>query len=196
VIVRPLEQEARVRLYFVLAAGLAEILFIFIGGLAFGGAGDPAKEPSAKFKIMTKKKDDTVKVHVEKDRTVFVVHSPSGISQAVVERQDADWPKAVMLRLHLKGLESFRASSGKVTLDASVALRDGKPTVRIWKDGKEDAPLDKKSPLWMDIRLLGADGKPADALPLKDGYFEMTLPRAFFQGNPQSITLAWIDFYR
>ena len=75
-------------------------------------------------------------------------------------------------------------------------FRTGKPKVRLWKDGKEDAPLDEKSPFWMDIRILTGDGKPAKEIPLKDGYFEMTLPRAFFEGNPKSITLNWIDFYR
>jgi hypothetical protein len=69
------------------------------------------------------------------------------------------------------------------------------PTL-LWKDGKEDAPLDEKSPLWTDIRIVGGDGKPARALPLKDGYFEVVLPKAFFEGNPKSITLNWIDFYR
>ena len=33
-------------------------------------------------------------------------------------------------------------------------------------------------------------------LPLKGGYFEMQLPAAFFEGNPKSITIDWIDFYR
>ena len=32
--------------------------------------------------------------------------------------------------------------------------------------------------------------------PLKDGYFEMQLSKAFFEDNPKSITLNWIDFYR
>ena len=62
--------------------------------------------------------------------------------------------------------------------------------------GKEDAPLDEKSPLWTDIRIVGSDGKPAKELPLKDGYFEMALPRAFFEDNPKAITVKWIDFYR
>ena len=68
--------------------------------------------------------------------------------------------------------------------------------VRLWKDGKEDAPLDAKSPYWMEIRIVGGDGKPAKEIPLKDGYFEMPLPKAFFEGNPKSITVNWIDFYR
>jgi hypothetical protein len=98
--------------------------------------------------------------------------------------------------LHLKGLSSFRASNSKVTVDAAVSIEEGKTKVRLWKDGKEDAPLDEKSPLWTDIRIFGGDSKPAKELPLKDGYFEITLPRAFFEGNPKSITLSWIDFYR
>lgn len=68
--------------------------------------------------------------------------------------------------------------------------------VRRWRDGKEDANLDEKSPFWADIRIVGGDGKPAKEIPLKDGYFEMTLPQAFFDNNPKSITLNWIDFYR
>ena len=40
------------------------------------------------------------------------------------------------------------------------------------------------------------DGKPAREFPLKDNYFEVTVPRAFFEGNPKTITVGWIDFYR
>ena len=102
----------------------------------------------------------------------------------------------MVLRLYLKGLERFRASNGKVRLDAAVSIQDGKLKVRLWKDGKADTPLNEKSPFWMDVRIVSGDGKPARELPLKDGYFEVALPRAFFEGNPKSITLNWIDFYR
>jgi hypothetical protein len=168
------------------------ILVLLVSLSSFAVAGN---KPT-KFKITTKRTDDSVEVQAEKDRTVFVVKSPFGITQAVIEREDDSWPEAVVLRLHLKGLESFRASNGKVKLDASVSVQEGKPRVRLWKDGKEDAPLDEKSPFRMEIRILSNDGKPAREIPLKDGYFEMILPRAFFEGNPKSITLNWIDFYR
>lgn len=137
-----------------------------------------------------------MEVKVEKDKTVFSVHSPFGISQAVIERTDEKWPEGVVLRLHLKGLSSFRASNGKVTLDAAVSSHDDKQRVRRWKDGKENSPLDSNSPLWMEIRLVGGDGKPTKEIPLKDAHFEMQLPKAFFEGNPKSITVNWIDFYR
>lgn len=169
---------------------VAVVLLVALGSLA------AADEPPTKFKITTKRKDDAVEVRAEKDRTVFTVTSPFGISQAVIERTDDKWPEAVVLRLHLKGLESFRASNGKVTLDAAVSVDKGKAKLRLWKDGKEDAPLDEKSPFWVDVRILTGDGKLARELPLKDGYFELALPKAFFEGNPKAITLNWIDFYR
>ncbi|MEZ0268219.1 MAG: hypothetical protein ACAI43_26130, partial [Phycisphaerae bacterium] len=77
-------------------------------------------------------------------------------------------------------------------LAVAVSGRGDEQRVRVWKDGKEDAPLDAKSPFWTDVRRVGrGDGKPAD-----DGYFEVPLPKAFFGGNPKSIELNWIDFYR
>jgi len=146
--------------------------------------------------LWTKRDTDKVEVRADKDKTVFIVKSPFGISQAIIERTDEKWPDAVMLRLHLKGLENLKVTNGKVTLEGSASLMDGKPVVRLWKDGKEDAPLDAKSPYWMAIRILDGDGKQAKGIPLKDGYFEMQLPKAIFEGKPKSITVNWIDFYR
>jgi len=154
-------------------------------------AGD---DKSPQFKIKTKRDTDKVEVEIVKDGTVISVHSPLGIGEAVIERTSDKWPNAVKLRLHLKGLEKFQASAGKATLNAAVSSSDDK--VRLWKDGKEDSPLDSNSPLWMEIRILDSDGKPAKEIPLKDGYFEMQFPKSFFEGNPKSIRLAWIDFYR
>jgi hypothetical protein len=155
----------------------------------------PERQPT-EIKITTRRADDAVAVRANKDRMVVAVRCPFGISQAVMEWLGDTWPEAVVLRLHLKGLESFRASNGQVRLDAAVSIQEGKMRVRQWKDGNEDALLDETSPFWMDIRIVSGDGRPAQELPLKDGYFEMTLPKVFFEGSPKSITLNWIDFYR
>ncbi len=156
------------------------------------GCTDVVKE--TQFKITTKRADDRVEVKVESDKAVFSVHSPFGISQTVVERTDGNWSAIVMLRLHLKGLENFKVSNGIITLEAAVSSHDGK--VRLWKDGKEDSPLDSKSPYWTEIRMFSDDGKPTTTIPVKDGYFEFRLPKALFEDNPKSITINWIDFYR
>ena len=148
------------------------------------------------FQITTKRDTDKVEVNVEKDKTVLSLHSPFGISQAVIERTGEKWPITMMLRLHLMGLESLRVTNGKVTLDAAVSSHDDKQRVRLWRDGQEDCPLDANSPYWMEILMFGGDGKPAKTIPLKEGDFEMQLPKAFFEDNPKSITVNWIDFYR
>lgn len=155
-----------------------------------------AGDESPPFKITTKRENDRVEVKADKDKTVFSVHSPFGISNAAIERTGEKWPDAVVLRLHLKGLENFKVTNGKVKLEGSASLQDGKPVVRLWKDGKEDALLDAKSLYWMEVRILDGDGKQAKEIPLKGGYIEMQLPKAFFEGNPKSITVTWIDFYR
>lgn len=172
------------------AIGVLALLVVSHPSAATGG-----DEPPAKFTIKTKKKDDAVEVRADKERTLFVVKSPSGIGRAVLERADDRWPDTVVVRLHLSGLESFGVSNGKVAVNAAVSSR-GAGRARVWRDGDEKAPLDAKSEYWMEIRLVGADGKPADGVPLKGGYFEMTLPKALFEGNPKSLTLDWIDFYR
>jgi len=172
------------------------LIFLVVGLLsALADKGTEPKDHPAMFKITTKRDNDTVEGRADKKKTAFIVKSPFGISQAVIERTDEKWPESVVLRLHLKGLESFKALNGKVMLDAAVSSQ-GDNKVRTWKDSKEDSPLDAKSPYWMEIRMVGSDTKPAKTIPLKDGYFEMALPKAFFEENPKAITLKWIDFYR
>ncbi|QDV56275.1 hypothetical protein [Rosistilla oblonga] len=146
------------------------------------------------FRIKTKRDDDKVEVTVENDKGVISVRSPFGLSQAIIERSGNKWPDIVTLRLHLKGLEKFKVTNGKDTLEAAVSSQYGK--VRLWKDGKEDRALDSKHLYWTEIRMVGKDGEPVKTIPLKDGYFEMQLPKALFEHNPPSITLHWIDFYR
>jgi hypothetical protein len=155
-----------------------------------------AVDDTPPFEITTKRDNDRVEVKVEKNKATFSVHSPFGIGHAVIERAEENWPDAVVLRLRLTGLENFRVTNGKVKLEGSASIQEGKPLVRLWKDGKQDMPLDAKSPYWMEVRILGGEGKPAKVIPLKEGYFEVALPKALFDGNPKSITVNWIDFYR
>ena len=160
------------------------------------GASTTIADDTPPFKITSKRDSDRVEVKVEKDKARFSVHSPFGISQAVIERRGKNWPDIVTLRLHLKGLENFKVANGKVTLHAAVSSHGEKQPVRLWLDDKEDSPLTAKSPHWMEVRMVGNDGKPMNTIPLVDGHFEMQLPKALFAGNPRSITISWIDFYR
>src|SRR4051812_34644539 len=122
-------------------ARIALVVAFALTGSTMAGDEATPRHSSDRYKITTRRKSDTVEVEATKERTVFVVKSPSGISHASVGRLDGDWPKAVVLRLHLKGLEGFQVTNGKVTLEAAVSSREKPPKVRLWKDGKEDEPL-------------------------------------------------------
>lgn len=146
------------------------------------------------FKITTKRFDDRVEVKTKGDRALLIIRSLFGISSATIERTTDQWPENVVIQLRLKGLEHFKLLSDKLKLEASVSSHDG--SVRLWKDGREDSPLDSKNRYWMKIKILDKVGKPTQAIPLEDGSFEMQLPKNFFEGNPKAIKLEWIDFYR
>lgn len=147
------------------------------------------------FRTIVHKPGDSVEVRTDKVKAIFAVKSTSGIGRAFVERNGKEWPATVYFQLHLKGLESFRISVENATLDVAVSSADGK--ARIWKDGKEDAPLDAKNPFWTEIRMLSSDGRLTTSIPLRDGsYFELELPKPWLEANPKSIALNWIDFFR
>ena len=99
-----------------------------------------AVDETPPFKIETKRTDDRVEVRSENDKVIFDVRSPSGISRATIERTTEQWPKKILIRLRLKGLENFNVSTEKLKLEASVSSQNGES--RLWKDGKEDMPLD------------------------------------------------------
>src|SRR5262249_55661842 len=105
---------------------LLPLAFLLMSGFTRSDVGDAPEDQPAMFKITTRQKDDSVEVRADKDKTLFPVKSPFGISQAVIEREGEKWPKAVVLRLHLKGLSNFRAWNGKVTVDAAVSIEEGK----------------------------------------------------------------------
>ncbi len=152
-------------------------------------------EDKPEFKSVTKRDTDRVVVKTEKDRTVFDITSPFGISDATIERTGGAWPDTVVVRLHLSGLENFTARSEKASASGHVQ-NPSEYEMDLTVDGKKVDPKDPKSAHFMHFKAVGKDGKTPEKLPVQDGYFEMWLPKSFFQGNPKTITLAWVDWYR
>ena len=106
--------------------------------------------------------------------------------------QKGQWPTTVILRLHLGGLESFAVSNGRIKLTGSVLSHSGN-TKRLYLT---EAGKDEEREPGTEIKVLDAAGKPIKGLPDKDGYFEIRLPKALLEGQPKSLELGWIDFYR
>ncbi len=178
------------------AATASLLLTLAVASHGLGTLAGASDEPPARFTVTTRKADDTVAVGGDRERTTFDVRSPSGISRAVVERTGDAWPKVVVVRLHLKGLEQLKVSAGTVTVGAAAGVRDGKGEVRQWTAGKDETPLAPDDPRRLAIRVLGKDGKTAAGVPLDGGHFEVTLPATFLRDNPKSLTVEWVDFFR
>ena len=150
------------------------------------------------FDLSLKHSDDRVEVCAEEGRVVFTVVSPRGIGAATIRRRAARWPKTVILRLRLRGLESLMIAAGQVTLDASVSS-SAPHAVRLYASEsgqQQEKAVSRGSRYWTEVRLCVAVGKPASGLPTEGGWFEVQLPAALLNDNPESVALRWIDFYR
>jgi polyhydroxybutyrate depolymerase len=149
------------------------------------------------FEAKCQRAADGVKITVEDGRAIFTVTSPAGIGKATIDCKGVQWPKQIVLRLQLRGLESLEVSCGDAAVSAAVSSHgDFATRQHLLKNGKEGSPLTKDSPYWLAVRMLDASGKSAKGLPGKDGCFEVTIPKAFLDEKPKTMKLSWIDFYR
>lgn len=154
-----------------------------------------ASEPKP-LKIDTQRSDDRVETSIAQGVAIISIHSPTGISRASIQRSDDQWPKKVILRLHLRGLEGLHIVCGQDALDMSISSHSRQQSADFRKDQQEPQQLDATSPYWTEIRMAGKDGQPASSIPLHHGYFEIELPQALLATNPDVICVRWIDFYR
>jgi hypothetical protein len=132
-----------------------------------------------------------VRFSSEGDTAIIDITSKFGIDKATIHRKTETWPKSILVRLHLSGLESFQAAGKQGTVAWSVSSTGDNPSRVSLRNGEETA-LDEDSPYYTPVRIVGGHGK----IPLEDGYFEVPLSAKLFEGNPEQITLNWIDFYR
>ena len=174
--------------------------FVIFSGIVLGLASlQSAVGDEPGFKIKCQSPDDRIEYKLEEDCVAFEVRSRKGIGRASIERLGNSWPRCIVLRLRLKGLESFAITASPIKLNVSVSSQDG--SVRMWKGDEEDDLLDEQSPYWIRSRLLDGQGNEAKRLPLNESYIELRLPQKLWEANqqalePQSLELRWIDFYR
>ena len=117
-------------------------------------------------------------VATEDGVSVVNIHSKRGIGRTAIVAKDSVWPKKLVLRLHLKGLENFEISNGTKTLKTSVSSQKNPPP--------------RKGPL--KVKQVPAKGAKKE-IPL-NGYFEIEVPAVLLKAKPEKLKLHWIDFYR
>lgn len=129
-----------------------------------------------------------VRVIVEKEATIIDITDPRGIGRAELKRTAMKWPAKIVLRLHLKGLESLKVTVGKAQLGWWVGGGKTLKTYMVqWKEGKETS-LDGKSAWWSEVKRVEEKEMAS--------YFELTLPAGMFAENPETMHITWVDFYR
>jgi len=161
-----------------------------------------AAEPSA-FEIESLKPggpagEERIMVTVQRDTVVFDIHDAHGIGGLSITPKKGAWPKSVVLRLHLGGLESIQLGCAKVTLFGSVLSHSGHERLLEIEEAGKKRKAGKDDPLWADIRMVDARGKDINHLPdpNKGGCFEVTVPPTLLGKTGGELTLRWIDFFR
>ena len=160
---------------------------------ASGPLGMQTQEPG--FIVITKNLEDKVSIRYENGTALIDIQSPTGIGSASFELDSGEMPDNMTLRLHLKGLEQFRLKSAQDQIAASIssagAIQDESQT--ILSSGTE-TPLLPGHPLWMQIEIVSS--RAEKNIPLKEGYFEVSVPDKFLRNAGTTFEVEWIDFYR
>ncbi|MBN9518213.1 hypothetical protein J0H58_06795 [bacterium] len=153
-------------------------------------AGGAAKEPS--YKVEVRKAADTVVARTEKDRTVFLVTSESGIGGADITLTGGAWPERVTLRFAyekgkpFRSLEDIRLRTDRVVVQGAEKQSGRMRFCFVGADGGQDViePGGAEPAGYLDVRVRpGADG------------LDVTLPANLLRGSRQ-LRLSWIDAFR
>ncbi|MCE9518147.1 MAG: hypothetical protein K8R87_01045 [Verrucomicrobia bacterium] len=172
--------------------------FSFLMAAQLAGAVEPLEFMFESLKPGETVREGSIKTSSQKEAVIFDIHDARGLGGVSITPKLGVWPKSVIVRLHLSGLESLRMSNGKVTLSGSVVSQSGHMRLLEIEESDKKREADKNDPLWVNIRMLDGQGNEIDRLPVpeKGGYFEITLPPALLCAAKRGMTLRWIDFYR
>jgi alkaline phosphatase D len=134
---------------------------------------------------------NSIEAVVKDSAVAFEVKSGFGIGSGKIRVSEGNWPKKVVVRLHLKGLEGFSVSNGKKILEGFHM-----------SNKSNDARKEE-----LKIRMLDAEGKTVEGKYLLkslgpnkfkriEGYYEATIPKSLLTEYTKEIEIRWVDFYR
>lgn len=124
--------------------------------------------------------------------SIVEVKGGTGIGWAEVRRVGSEWPNQVVLRLHLQGLETLQIQYFQNKAKWSAISTAGGRTLMSVSQAGSWARIERSDPRFTALRLVGDN----PTVPLRNGYFELSVPAFVFARNPSALTLHWVDFYR
>ena len=113
-----------------------------------------------------------------------------GIGGGAINLVEGRWPKKVVIRLHLTGLEGFGVTIGGKTFSGSYHGEN----FPSGKDRLQTRMLDAKGNLLKGRYLLKSTGPNSSKRII--GYYEAELPQSALKSGAKKIDLSWVDFYR
>ena len=145
--------------------------------------------------VVTTGAGDSVVLSDHDDMLVANITSVRGIGRAQLALNPAALPAAILLRLHLQGLELLAVDNGKQRLEIAVASSPPYLITQSAIDSKGTQLLHDGSARWATVTILPDHGS-TPTIPLQDGHFDVLLPIGLIDAEHSNLTLAWIDFYR
>jgi hypothetical protein len=153
--------------------------WIAVLGLA-ACASAPVASNGATYQAVPLKGDPVITFSTTNDLLLIDITSPTGIGGATIEKTGGQWPPTIIMRLRVKGLESFKFRYADTTIDVSVSSH-GDNAVR--EESTASGALQPGDPEWI-------------AVTPGEGYFDLQAPAAFLKSGEGKFTIEWIDFYR
>ena len=168
------------------------LLSFLLASCASVPAGAQSGEPF--FHVTLSNLDDQIDTVTQNGQTIIDIHSPTGIGSASFELESGSMPEQIVLRLHLRGLEELRLTSGQTSMAASVSNSNPAEVQQRILAASSDTPLLPNDPLWMRIEIISPQTEIK--IPLEEGYFEVTVPQEFLRKAGKSFEIQWTDFFR
>jgi len=142
-----------------------------------------AAEEHATYQAVPVKGDPRITFSTAADAVLIDITSPTGIGSAAIERTSGQWPAKIVMRLHVKGLESFQFLYGDTRIDVGVSSHGDNAVHEEYEQPGKMGTASPGDPYWIAVTP-GA------------GYFDLEAPADFLKSGESKFTIEWIDFYR
>jgi hypothetical protein len=142
-----------------------------------------AAEKHATYQAVPLKGDPRITFNTTADAVLIDITSPTGIGSAAIEKTSGQWPARIVMRLHVKGLESLQFLYGDTRIDVSVSSHGDNAVHQVYEQPGKMGPASPGDPYWIAVTP-GA------------GYFDLEAPADFLKSGESKFTIECIDFYR
>ena len=145
----------------------------------------PSSAPLAQatFVAVPLKGDPRVTFSTSGEMLVIDITSPTGIGGAAIEKTSGRWPGQIVMRLHVKGLESFKFLYADTRIEVSVSSHGDNAVSEVYEQSGKMGTASPGDPYWI-------------AVTPGEGYFDLEAPADFLKSGENKFTIEWVDFYR